>query len=153
MVIGPKKVVSFLYRLSDESGQELESGHDKPMTFLFGRGQILIGLEDALKGHQEGDTVSVTLPPERAYGTYDETHRHRISVKHVIGNIKRIRPGEIVSINTPSGVRNARLIKAGRFNVDIDSNHPLAGKTLRFEMTVTAVRDALKEELLHGRVV
>ena len=79
MEIGPKKVVSFVYKLSDESGQELESADDEPMKFLFGRGQILLGLEDALKGHRAGDTVTVTLPPERAYGPYNETNRHRVS--------------------------------------------------------------------------
>ncbi|PDH40603.1 MAG: peptidylprolyl isomerase [OM182 bacterium MED-G24] len=150
MKIGPRKVVSFEYKLSDESGQEFEASDDESMKFLFGRGQILLGLEDALKGHSEGDEVIVTLPPERAYGLYDENNRHRISSKHVAGNIKRKKPGEIISVNTPSGVRNARLIKAGKFNVDIDSNHPLAGKTLRFEMTVKQVRDASQEELDHG---
>ena len=93
----------------------------------------------------------MTLTPERAYGLYDEANRHRISVKHVVGNIKRKRPGDIISINTPSGVRNARLIKAGKFNVDIDSNHPLAGRTLHFEMTVKEVRDASPEELGDGQ--
>ena len=144
-------MVSFSYKLKDESGQELESSENDPITFLYGRGQILLGLEDALKGHSVGDEVDVTLTPERAYGLYDEANRHRISVKHVVGNIKRKRPGDIISINTPSGVRNARLIKAGKFNVDIDSNHPLAGRTLHFEMTVKEVRDASPEELGDGQ--
>ena len=144
-------MVSFSYKLKDESGQELESSENDPIKFLYGRGQILLGLEDALKGHSVGDEVVVTLTPERAYGLYDEANRHRISVKHVVGNIKLKRPGDIISINTPSGVRNARLIKAGKFNVDIDSNHPLAGRTLHFEMTVKEVRDASPEELGYGQ--
>ena len=144
-------MVSFSYKLKDESGQELESSENDPIKFLYGRGQILLGLEDALKGHSVGDEVVVTLTPERAYGLYDEANGHRISVKHVVGNIKRKRPGDIISINTPSGVRNARLIKAGKFNVDIDSNHPLAGRTLHFEMTVKEVRDASPEELGYGQ--
>ena len=59
-------MVSFSYKLKDESGQELESSENDPIKFLYGRGQILLGLEDALKGHSVGDEVVVTLTPERA---------------------------------------------------------------------------------------
>ena len=53
-------------------------------------------------------------------------------------------------MNTRSGIRDARVIKVGRFNVDVDSNHPYAGKTLQFDLTIERVREATAEELAHG---
>ena len=55
-----------------------------------------------------------------------------------------------VQVNTQHGPWDAVVLKVGKFNVDIDSNHPLAGKTLSFEIEVVEVRDATSEELAHG---
>ena len=58
----------------------------------------------------------------------------------------------VVDINTTNGLRQATVIEVGRYNVDIDTNHPMAGKTLTFEIEVIDVRDAENEELAHGHV-
>lgn len=55
-----------------------------------------------------------------------------------------------VVVNTQQGGWEAIVVKAGKFNVDIDSNHPLAGKNLDFELEVVDVRDASEEEIAHG---
>ena len=58
----------------------------------------------------------------------------------------------MVTIQTRRGPIQATVVKVGRFNVDVDTNHPLAGQTLTFDVEVTAVRDATKEEISHGHV-
>jgi FKBP-type peptidyl-prolyl cis-trans isomerase SlyD len=65
---------------------------------------------------------------------------------------RRLEPGQLVSLQTRNGPIQAVVIKVGRFNVDLDTNHPLAGKSLTFEVEVTDVRDATGEEVSHGHV-
>ena len=62
----------------------------------------------------------------------------------------KLKPGMIVSINTEEGDKQVMVIKAGKFNVDVDTNHPLAGKTLTFDVDVQGVRDATGDEISHG---
>jgi len=64
----------------------------------------------------------------------------------------KLRPGQAVKINTAEGARDARILKVGKFNVDIDLNHPLAGLSLTFDIRVVDVREASEEEIAHGHV-
>ena len=57
-----------------------------------------------------------------------------------------------VKVNTAEGPVDARIIKVGKFNVDLDLNHPLAGLSLTFDLRITEVRDASEEEIAHGHV-
>ena len=151
MQIASGTITTFHYTLKDEHGNELETNrHDAPQAFLYGRGNILIGLEEALKGKSAGEHIEVTLPPEKAYGKRVEDAQHRVPIKHLIKAPKKLVPGLIVLLNTKEGQRNARIIKVGRFNVDVDSNHPFAGQTLIFELDVLEVREATREEQDHG---
>lgn len=153
MRIEENKVVSFSYRLSEEGGPELENNYDTvPMVYLHGHGNILAGLEAALEGMTVGDTKHVVLPPEEAYGHWRENRKQRIPAKHIASKHKRLLPGTIVKFSTEQGLMNARVIKAGKFTVDIDTNHPFAGKTLVFDVKVTDIRDASQEEIAHGHV-
>ena len=58
--------------------------------------------------------------------------------------------GQTVVVNTREGGRQARVLKVGHFNVDLDLNHPLAGRTLTFEVEILEVRPATEQELAHG---
>src|SRR5690606_3706162 len=102
---------------------------------LIGHRNILPGLEEAMQGKSVNETFSVTLLPEKAYGLRREGSTQRIPLKHVLTKGK-LRPGQAIAINTEHGARNVTLVKAGKFNVDIDTNHPLAGKTLVFDISI-----------------
>lgn len=156
MLITADKVVSFHYRLS-EAGQEVvdDSRDGQPVVYLHGHDGMLPGLEEALTGKQTGDKFSVTLPPEKAYGLRREDAVQRISVKRVInpGNRKpSYKPGMVVQLNTDHGPREVTVVKAGLKTIDVDTNHPMAGRTLQFEIEVMDVRDASDEEIAHGHV-
>ena len=152
MQIEKNKVVVFHYRLTEAGSEDvIESSHGRdPLAHLHGRGGILAGLETAMAGKQSGEQLSVTLAPEDAYGLRQENAQQRIPIKHLLGKTKKLRPGQIVAVNTREGQREATVIKVGKFNVDVDTNHPLAGKTLTFDIEIVDVRDASEEELAHG---
>lgn len=152
MTIAPNTVVSFHYRLSQTDGPELENSQPgEPMAYLHGHGAMLPAVEQALEGHAAGEQVSLTLPPEQAYGLRREGSQQRIPVKHVLFKGK-LAPGIAVKINTSNGPRDVQVIKVGRYTVDVDTNHPFAGMTLCFEIDIVAVRPASPEELSHGHV-
>lgn len=154
MQISADKVVSFHYNLNDVDGSLLESSYDAdPTLYLHGHGNILASLEDALEGKAEGDKITATLTPDQAYGDRKEGAVQRIPIKHLHNHAaikNKLKPGSRVSVNTQHGPWEAVVLKVGKFNVDVDSNHPLAGKTLTFEIEVKAVREASAEELAHG---
>jgi FKBP-type peptidyl-prolyl cis-trans isomerase SlyD len=147
--VAADKVVIFDYVLTEEGGDELERSTE-PMVYLHGTNSIIRGLEEALSGYESDDQVSVTLPPERAYGLRRDDAIQRVPIKHLLTKTKKYKPGQVVAVNTQNGQKNAIVIKAGRFNLDLDMNHPFAGKTLTFDVTVKDVREATADELSHG---
>ncbi len=150
MTIQDKKAVSFHYTLTNQDGEQIESSRDKePMTYLHGARNIIPGLESAMAGKAAGDEFKVTIEPAQAYGEKVQAKIQRISSKH-FKFPKKLKPGQVVGLQTKNGPVKVTIVKIGRFNVDIDANHPLAGQTLTFDVEVSAVRDATEEELAHG---
>lgn len=149
MLIEKDKVVSFHFKVI-EDGELLESSSEgDPMLYMHGRNGLISGLETELTGKKAGENFSVTLEPKAAYGIPLESSKQRISKKH-LATKEKLHVGMVVDINTTDGLRQATIVKVGKFNVDIDTNHPFSGKTLTFEVDIVDVRDATGEELAHG---
>ena len=152
MNIEDKKVVTFHYTLSDAEGEQIESSRDRePTSYLHGSGGIIPGLEKAMAGRAAGDCFEISVGPAEAYGERREDSIQRISAKHFKGT-GRLHPGQAVMLHTRQGPLQVTVVKVGRFNVDVDTNHPLAGQSLLFDVEVTDVRDATDEEVSHGHV-
>ncbi|MBD2858053.1 peptidylprolyl isomerase [Spongiibacter sp. KMU-158] len=150
MEIAKNSVTSFFYSLQDEHGTELESNFGETATlYLHGANNIIPGLEKAMLGKTAGDEFEVTLPPAEAYGLRKENQQQRIPAKY-LKHEGKIKAGQIVRFNTDQGTRTATVIKVGKFSVDVDSNHPLAGKTLTFKIKIDNVREATADEISHG---
>jgi FKBP-type peptidyl-prolyl cis-trans isomerase SlyD len=148
--IGPKTVVIFHYTLHDEAGAELESSKgSEPSAYLQGANNIIPGLESVMAGKAAGDVFTATVAPEEAYGLRDPNKGQRVPMKHLVFKGK-LRAGAVVQLNTSEGVRPVTVTKVGRHSADIDTNHPLAGQTLSFDIEVMEVRAASPEELAHG---
>ena len=144
-------VVVLDYRLIDQSGDCLEqSDETSPMVYLHGHNNLMPRLEKELQGKRQGEELAVTLPPEQSYGFRREDAVERIPIKYLIKPGKKLTPGMRVQVNTKQGPRDATLVKAGRFNADVDGNHPFAGKTITFELSVSLIRAANSDELAHG---
>jgi FKBP-type peptidyl-prolyl cis-trans isomerase SlyD len=148
--ISKESVVTFHYTLRDEAGEQLETSRDgDPTAYLHGANNIITGLESALEGRSAGDVFTVTVQAEDAYGPRDPQRQQRVPVKHLVFKGK-LRPGMVVQLNTSEGMRPVTVVKAGRHSADIDTNHPLAGQALTFDIEILEVREASAEERAHG---
>lgn len=154
MSISKNKVVQFHYILRDESdnNSELETSRTgDPILYLHGHSNIIGGLESAMEGKQAGDIFTVSVAPEQAYGVRDESRQQRVPVKHLhVSKNTKLKPGMVVHIQTEQGSVPATVIKAGKFTVDVDTNHPLAGRQLGFDVEIMDVREASEDEIAHG---
>jgi FKBP-type peptidyl-prolyl cis-trans isomerase SlyD len=150
MQIAKDTVASFHYQLSEVGGSFSEdSREDHPVAYLHGHDNILPGLEAVMLDKQAGDKVSVTLAPEQAYGVRNPSLQQRMSIKH-LKFAGKLKAGDIAWIETDAGPRQVTVIKPGKFMAEVDTNHPLAGKTLIFDVEVVSVRAATEEEIAHG---
>lgn len=158
--IADNSVVSFHYRMYrvDEAGERgdlIESSEaSAPVYYLHGHGNVIPGLEAAFAGRSAGEEFQVTIAPERAYGERKPGSLQRVPVKHLLlaSKKQRLAPGSIVAVQTEQGPRHVVVVKAGKFTVDVDTNHPLAGLTLDYEITIDSVRAATEEEIAHRHV-
>jgi FKBP-type peptidyl-prolyl cis-trans isomerase SlyD len=152
MSISNNDVVQFHYTLKSESGDTLESSREgEPLVYLHGHGNMIPGLEKAITGKKAGDSFNVIVPPEDAYGPRQDDAIQRIPVKHLHG-AKTWKAGMTAIVETNHGPRQVQVVKVGKFMADVDVNHPLAGKTLSFDVEILDVRAASEEELAHGHV-
>ena len=134
MVVANNTVVSFHYQLQEVDGEYTEDSRGgDPMLYLHGYRGILPGLEEAMLGKSAGDEFSVTLAAQDAYGLRDEDGIKRVPIKHIV-EPENPRVGDIVLINTRDKKVRATVVKLGRFNIDVDINHPLAGKQLKLSL-------------------
>lgn len=151
MQISKDVVASFHYRLSDAAGNLIEDSRSRaqPQWYLHGRGHIVRGLEAALEGQSAGATLVVPVAADQAYGPRRDDQQVRVPLKR-LKDIKPLRVGTMLTLQTEQGNRMATVIKLGMTVADLDLNHPLAGKDLHFEVEVMEVREASAEELAHG---
>ncbi len=158
MKIAANTVVSFHYTLregeADDDKKDVENSRDgEPTLYLHGASNIIAGLEQALADKSTGDTLEVSLPPLEAYGLHNPKNIQRVPMKHLVlpGKGKaRPKPGMLAQLSTSEGMRSVTIVKAGRHSAEVDTNHPLAGKTVHFDIEVIAVRSATQEEITHG---
>ncbi len=149
---GPGKVIAFHYDLFETNGEKIESSDSgDPLVFLYGQNTVLATLQEAFLNKTQGDDFTVTIPSGRAYGNYYPDRKQRISIKNIDGGKKqRFHIGQVINLQGQGGTHPGTIVKVGKFNVDIDANHPLAGKDLRFDVRIEWVREASPEEIAHG---
>ncbi len=132
--------VSAAFAFRDEAGMVIaDSEQNGPMVYTHGQGDVLPGIEQALAGHQCGETIQLTLPPEQAYGE----HRPELVFEAPLGNLPEgvdLNPGaELYSGMGDRPAFTLRVVKETENGVLLDGNHPLAGKTLYAELQILSV--------------
>ncbi len=151
MKIEKDRVVQFHYTVSEAGQEPMESSKERePLSILVGHGNIIPGLEKALEGREAGESFGVDVAAADAYGELREGLSQRVPKKHFGG--QRLEPGMQVVLNTNFGQRAVTVQKVGMSVVDVDLNHPMAGKDLHFDIEVVEVREAKPEEIAHGHV-
>lgn len=161
MKIESNKVVSFHYTVHDADARDgavsadgdtpIDSSHERgePLTVLIGHGNIIAGLEQALLGRESGESFQIRIAPADAYGERRANFTQRVPKKY-FDDAGDLKIGMSTTLQTrEAGPRLVVVHKVGSSVIDVDLNHPLAGKTLLFDVQVTDVRDASPEEISH----
>ncbi len=151
-VAGPGTVIAFHYDLYDTKARMIESSRNsQPVLCLHGERGVLLALQDAFVGKTAGDEFSITIPHQKAYGRHYPERLQRISRKRIdAGKKQAFRVGQIITLRGEQGPSPATVVKVGKFNLDVDTNHPLAGVDLTFDVSIESVRAATDEEMAHG---
>lgn len=143
-------VVTFHYTLRDPQGRVLDtSSGGEPVTFLEGAGQIIDGLDEALRGLAAGTKARVGVPAARAYGERDDSQVQRV-LRALLPVEGELRPGDQFQAGEDRSAPVVTVVAIEGDDVLLDANHPLAGVDLTFDVEVVAVRAASAEEVAHG---
>jgi len=153
MKVGKDKVVLMHYTLKNDAGDVIDSsdGAD-PLPFLQGHGNIIPGLESALEGSKVGDKLDVSIEPEEGYGLRIKDAIQEIPSSALQG-VEEVKVGMQLQSQDKDG--NAFLVTVTKIEDDkitVDGNHPLAGQTLHFSVSIESIRKAEAEEFSHGHV-
>ena len=151
MRIEKGRVVDIDYSLHLGDGDVVDrSEPDEPLTYLHGEGEIVPGLETALEGMEAGQRKQVVVAPGDGYGDRDPDRVQRVPRKAFpAGFVPEV--GMELSAQGPDGDEIPFVVQQVDPDVvTIDLNHPLAGKSLHFDVTVREVREATPDELEHG---
>ena len=152
MQIAQHTVVTMTYTLTDDKGEVLDQADaTQPFAYLHGASNIIPGLETQLLGKQAHDSMKVTVAPAEAYGEYDERMTQQVPRSMFEGvPDEQIVAGAAFHAQTGGGNQTIRIAAVDNDTVTIDANHPLAGVTLTFDVTILDVRAASEEEVAHG---
>lgn len=144
-------VVGIDYRLTVPDGTEVDTTEGRgPMEYLHGHQNIIPGLEKELEGHEVGDALEVTVGPGEGYGEHEPERVVQVE-KEQLGFEPEL--GAVVSARLPDGREQHLLIaEIEDDNVTLDGNHPLAGQTLTFEVSIASIREATEGEIANGLV-
>jgi len=138
LTIGPGRKVTMHFAIKLEDGQIIDTNFDKaPAEFEVGDGNIPEGFEAALTGLKAGDHVELTIAPERGFGQHNPSNIQRM--KRSDFRDMELEPGLVFSFQEPGGEIPGVVVEFDEKNVSVDFNHPLAGKTLTFEVKVVAL--------------
>jgi FKBP-type peptidyl-prolyl cis-trans isomerase SlyD len=153
MKIGENSVVSIDYTLKGDDGTVIDTSEGRePLSFVFGIGTIIPGLEKELDGKTAGETFAVTIAPEDGYGEYDDSRMVEVPKEHIEGADGMSEGVQVQAQREDGGIEILTVASIGEKTVILDGNHPLAGKNLHFNVDVKKVREATKEEIEHGHV-
>lgn len=133
--------VSIHYIGTLEDGTQFDSSYDwgQPLTFTLGTGRVISGFEDAVRGMKVGDIKTVTIPPEEAYGEYDENLILVLDYDQFPESMT-LALGKRISFKDNAGQQYAAtIIEIGTSTVTVDANHELAGKALIFEIELVSI--------------
>jgi FKBP-type peptidyl-prolyl cis-trans isomerase SlyD len=152
MQIADNTAVSIHYTLTNDDGEVLDSsiGRDA-LVYLHGSGNIISGLENALKGKSVGDKFIVRISAEDAYGEFADEMIQVIS-RSMFEGIDNIEVGMQFHADVNYGTGVVTVVDIDGDNITIDGNHPLAGQALTFNVEVVDIRPATKEEMTHGHI-
>jgi FKBP-type peptidyl-prolyl cis-trans isomerase SlpA len=138
--IGPGTRVTLHFALLRGTGEEVDSTYSrKPATFEVGDGNLLPGFEEAMFGLVAGESATLEVPPERAFGQRNPQNVQRMA-RHLFAPDMALDVGLVVSFADAARAElPGVVVEFDDEEVVVDFNHPLAGEPLRFDVSVIRV--------------
>ncbi|GFH62666.1 MAG: FKBP-type peptidyl-prolyl cis-trans isomerase SlyD [Candidatus Desulfovibrio kirbyi] len=119
-------------------GTVFDSSRDRdPLEFVLGKGSLIPGFEDAVEGREIGETVTVTVPSDKAYGDMDPELVFTVPRAQVPEHIP-LETGVPLQLSNEQGQMDVTITEVGADEITLDANHPLAGKELTFEIEIVS---------------
>jgi len=149
MAIEANQIVSIEYEVSDGTNIVDSNVGGTPLVFMFGKGQIIPGLENGIVNMSIGDKNEVPVKAVDAYGEYNAEAKQEVPKDQFAGIDLEIGMS-LYGQGEDGGTVQVVVKEIGAENVIIDFNHPLAGKDLMFNVTINNIREASTEEAMTG---
>jgi FKBP-type peptidyl-prolyl cis-trans isomerase SlyD len=147
-------VVGIEYEVKEAGTNEVvdsNKGSGQPLEFIMGKGQIIPGLEKGLTGMSEGESADLMIPAAEAYGEYNKEAVQTLPIEQFEGI--ELKEGLTLYGQSEDGQTTQVTVKSFTDkDVEIDFNHPMAGKDLMFSVTVKSAREATDDEIASGVV-
>lgn len=142
-------IISVHYTGRLDDGTQFDSTRERePFKFVVGAGQVVKGFDEVVVGRKTGDKVTITVPPEKAYGERLDEYLIELP-KACMPHVMTIAEGMQLKLPLQGGqVANATVLAVSDKVIRLDANHPMAGKTLVFDIEI--VRTGLTPEELFG---
>lgn len=123
-----------------EDGSQFDSSRDsEPLEFAMGQGQLIRGFENAVAGLTVGESCTVTLSPDEAYGDVNPAMIQDVP-RHLMPDDMKLQEGMVLQGRADDGrVDNFTVVSFTEEVVKLDANHPLAGKALTFEIELMEI--------------
>lgn len=147
MQVENNHLVSINYAVTDKDSAELLDKNEKPFSFIMGRGQVIVGLENALLSKKISDKFSVEITPKDAYGERNEDFFQEVP-KEQFSGIELVKGMTLFGQSEDGETAQVVVSEIGENSVIIDYNHPLAGKTLCFEVEILDSKIPSDDEIL-----
>ncbi len=152
LAIAPDTVVTLSYVLFDAHGEAVDrAGQTEPLTYVHGYAQLVPGLERQIEGLHAGERGTFTLDVDEAFGERDEDAVFTVD-REDFPDPGEVTVGDEFTAEGPDGEPVAmRVIEVRSDGFVVDTNHPLAGQSVRFEVEVSAVRAATEAEIAEAQ--
>ncbi len=147
MKIQDKSYVAIQYTLTLDSGETIDQSGDTPFSFILGTGQVIPGLERGLLNREKGEKLQLTIAPADGYGEFREDMLRDIPRSQFPQDME-LKAGMPFEAQSPQGPLRFTIKEVTADNVVADFNHPLAGQTLHFDITISDVREPTAEDMM-----
>ena len=135
------KFVALTYTITDENNEILER-IEMPIDYIHGRdSQVIDKIENALEGCHAGDEISVEISPEEGFGEHQQELTFTDDIDNVPPEFRQI-GAEVEFQNDKGETKIFRVTSIEDGKLTVDGNHPFAGKTITYNITIATVRDA-----------
>ncbi len=138
-------LVSVDYTGTLANGEEFDSSKEHgPIQFVVGAGQVIKGFDNAVRGMKVNESKKFTIPKTEAYGDVNPAMVQKVPIAQVPEHIrKQLKVGGFLVMQSPHGQQMpAKVLSVTKEHVELDMNHPLAGKDLSFAITVRGISQA-----------